>query len=370
MLLTLHNVGCLETEDIRLKDITVVHRNTRTGKSTISKVLYCIYDSLWNLRVRIGRDRTASILRAVDRVLIGTGYSTDRVFLEEKLQNIFLLVEKPEQAVQECIKNFLDTLDPMRGAVQINYDKAEEAVRDVCSISDAEVVRCMFRRSITEEFGHSMAKTDRGKQPVEVSLRSPNPLGSGQDQVFLYNSEHLDKDQFFSIYSKAVLIDNPFILDSLEGYAQGMYERGHNFKLAEMLTVKEESISVVEDIIHEASLETVMQKLNKVVKGNLVREHGEFVYKEHPHRPSLSPRNLSSGEKVFLILKTLLQNKSLTEHSLLILDSVDAFLTPKWQSVLAEIIVSLHKAYDVQVLLTTRNKRFAEKVKQAVTSSK
>lgn len=364
MILTLHNVGCLKTEDVRLKDVTVIHGNTRTGKSTISKVLYCIYDSLCNLRGRISKDKTASILRAVDRVLIGTGYSTDRMFLEEKLQNTFLLVEKPEQEIQDCIRDFLDTLDPMQGAVHIDYDKAEEAVKEVCSISDAEIVRCMFRRSIAEEFGHSLAMTDKGDQPVEIILRSPNPLGSGQDQMFIYNSEHPDQDQFFGMYSKAVLIDNPFVLDSLEGYLQGMYERGHNFKLAEMLTVQEES-TVIEDIISRASLEKVIQKLRKVVKGNLVREQGEFVYKEHPRKPSLSLRSLSSGEKILLILKTLIQNKTLPEHGLLILDSVDAFLTANWQSILAETVVRLQKTYDVKVLLTTRNKRFAEKVKQA-----
>ncbi len=72
----------------------------------------------------------------------------------------------------------------------------------------------------------------------------------------------------------------------------------------------------------------------------------------------LNVKNLSTGLKTFVILKTLLKNGSIEQNSTVILDEPEIHLHPEWQLLFVELIVLLQKEFGVHVLLNTHSPYF------------
>ena len=69
-------------------------------------------------------------------------------------------------------------------------------------------------------------------------------------------------------------------------------------------------------------------------------------------------RNLSTGLKTFVILKTLLLNGGIEYNGVVILDEPEIHLHPEWQLLFAELIVLLHREFGVHILLNTHSPYF------------
>ena len=57
MFLTLKNIGKIRKAEIELKGITVIAGENNTGKSTVGKALYCMFNSLYGLKNEIRQTR-------------------------------------------------------------------------------------------------------------------------------------------------------------------------------------------------------------------------------------------------------------------------------------------------------------------------
>lgn len=55
MKLHIENIGKLKSADVTLDGITVIAGKNNTGKSTVGKTLYCIFNSLYNIDEKIER---------------------------------------------------------------------------------------------------------------------------------------------------------------------------------------------------------------------------------------------------------------------------------------------------------------------------
>lgn len=89
-------------------------------------------------------------------------------------------------------------------------------------------------------------------------------------------------------------------------------------------------------------------------------ESREYLFQEQGADAPLNVGNLSAGLKSFIIIKLLLENHSLRERDVLILDEPEIHLHPEWQMKYAEIIVLLQKEFDLTVILTTHSSHFLE----------
>ena len=118
--------------------------------------------------------------------------------------------------------------------------------------------------------------------------------------------------------------------------------------------------SATREIIVERHLKKIYEKLNLVCQGIVTsnnRVMNEWIYRLGDSE-GIFLKNLSTGLKTFVILKALLQNGTLTYGSTLILDEPEIHLHPKWQLILAELIVLLNKEFQVHVLLNTHSPYF------------
>lgn len=69
MRLVVDNIGKVKHADIEIDGITVVAGENNTGKSTLGKTLWCVFNSFHNLETRIHEERKRRIERELGRVL-------------------------------------------------------------------------------------------------------------------------------------------------------------------------------------------------------------------------------------------------------------------------------------------------------------
>ena len=66
MKLELENVGKISLANIELNGITVIAGENNTGKSTIGKMLFCIFHAFYRIEEQIREERVKSISRALN----------------------------------------------------------------------------------------------------------------------------------------------------------------------------------------------------------------------------------------------------------------------------------------------------------------
>lgn len=103
-----------------------------------------------------------------------------------------------------------------------------------------------------------------------------------------------------------------------------------------------------------------MNLFNKIYDGELcaTEDNKSFVLRSKSLRQPLDIVNLSTGLKTFVILRTLIQNGSIKEGDIVVLDEPEIHLHPEWQLRFAELIVLLQKEFHLKILLNTHSPYF------------
>ena len=66
MKLELENVGKVNLANIELNGITVIAGENNTGKSTIGKMLYCVFHAFYKIEEQIKEERVKSVSRVLN----------------------------------------------------------------------------------------------------------------------------------------------------------------------------------------------------------------------------------------------------------------------------------------------------------------
>ena len=185
-------------------------------------------------------------------------------------------------------------------------------------------------------------------------------IGNKTISIIFSNNNCTELRQQVNILNEAVYLDNPFVLDSLNTILIRTDETERN-------TIKklQRKSDVVEDIVQleliEDKVQEVLQKINQISSGTLLMDESHsYYYKEREIGERLNINNLSTGLKSFVIIKTLLENGSLKQKDVLILDEPEIHLHPDWQLRYAEIIILLQKVFELTIILTTHSPHFVE----------
>ena len=187
--------------------------------------------------------------------------------------------------------------------------------------------------------------------------------GKKQTLIFLNNmcNEYISN---VGLTHKAIYIDNPFIIDELSGVRINT-RNVINESLIDLLTDSFEGNimdGVIESVRVKEKMGDIYKKLQEVVDGDIILNQSaeEFYLKKEGFTEPIALNNLSTGMKSFTIIKMLLENGSLKEKDVVILDEPEIHLHPQWQIVYAELIVLLQKYFDLSVVVTTHSPYFVD----------
>jgi predicted ATPase len=240
----------------------------------------------------------------------------------------------------------------------LEYEVLEEVIDDIyeiLSLEDSYILKTNLQKIIQLEFGrqvNSIYNQDDGKIKLIVKDRIMEAIFNSQ------NIKEIKNDKII-INTKAIYIDDPFVVDGVAGSFVRRGITNHKGDLKKLLVSKpKKNDNIVENAIIEKKLERINEKLNSIF-----REGTEFNFYDRKVRlnnsvEELDIRNLSTGLKTFVILKNLISNGVLESRGTIILDEPEIHLHPEWQLLFAEIIVLLQKELDLHILLATHSPYF------------
>ena len=362
MKLSIRNVGKLKEADVEINGITVIAGENNTGKSTIGKVLFSIFQSLYKLDDQIIREKRNTIKHNLELLYVhATGSFFNNVEFKEIIDEI--LIEGSKYDIEILKNKILEFIS--NNSEKTKNEIPEEPVKrifDLLKIPKKSFVLAILNRNFSNEFNNQITN-------IYTELVGNIKLKIQDKESFLSIENNIIKEiknEHF-LNTEIVYIDDPFILDDLtdELFVRNAikntdYNTIYNHKNYLKYKLIQKKGSLVDEIILNSKLEKFYLKLNELFEGDIILSNrGNYVYRRKNKGNEL---NLSAGLKSFAVLKMLFINNTLQENGTIILDEPEIHLHPEWQIKFAELIVLLQKEFKMHILLTTHSPYFLKAV--------
>ena len=342
MKISLNNISKVKKADIEIKGITVIAGENNTGKSTVGKALWSIFNSFYNIKKELKIEREETILKKIMKEI-----DIDRIkdinFIRKvsrKLSSLNLLDKKEiEKILLESFRAF-------------NIDNLVKDVYEILSLEDEYILKNHLENILLTEFNgqiNNLYNNEEGKIDLKIADKE---ISIKIDSQKIKSVENIEK---LNLSTEAVYIDDPYILDD----SRIIYSKKGNHKNdLKVLLSSKKNISLVDNALLSKKIEKIDEKLEEVFKEEMVFNFYDKKIKLKNSMEELEIKNLSTGLKTFVILKNLIDNGALEERGTIILDEPEIHLHPEWQLVFAEIIVMLQVELNLHILLATHSPYF------------
>ena len=356
MVLKLKNVGLIESASIELNGITVIAGNNNSGKSTVSKALYCIGSSYSDTANQLLLYRMEAIARR-------TSFEFAKLLFDDKekyVNDVALISEL--LATHHELKNiglpFMDRDDGENENPNAQVDKLSRYLSGILSMPDLELMTGILTRKLDNEFDSQVHNVHAMDYFSRISL------GFEQNEVSVeINENSISKvSDIIDVNNGVVYIDDINVIDisiRFHWRTRGFMPHGsHKQHLMNLLDEGSSDEALIDEIIASKKLSKVFELIKKVCPGKIISRGRSRKYSEGKHDEEISLVNVSMGIKAFAIIKTLLQKNWLKEGAIVILDEPEIHLHPEWQLVYAQMIVLLHKEFNISMLINSHSPYF------------
>lgn len=361
MKLELKNVGAFEAASIEIDGITVIAGENGSGKSTIGKALYAIFHGLSSFDDKIYGRRLKNICNLLSKMPYEYisdikklyGRSELKEFSKDIILNSKKYLDNKSILIDDLIR-YYEIADTDTGTVNSYMDEIAKSILESLNLTDNELLISLINESFNKEFNFEINnRYNESAANVNLYVRDKNI------DVKIVDDSVIDIINPIKLIKDVVYIDDPYVLDDLNISREGLFAfhtENHRGDLIKKLTNK--CIDDIEMIKINNKLKTIFNRLNGISLGQLVLTGSVYKYIDPSTNIDLDVRNIATGLKAFVIVKTLLLNGKLEEKGTIILDEPEIHLHPKWQIILAELIVLIHKVFNMHILLTTHSPYF------------
>ena len=367
MRIQLDNIAKINNANIEINGITVIAGANNTGKSTIGKALFSLFNGLFNIKHKINRDKISAVTRylrnAVGFIDIPGSTILSRAF-REPFENVNLYELSKDiinsnldsAALSEILKiKYFNVIQPDEAINEADLEILCSRINNIINISPIESTNLILKKYFYNEFNgqiNNVFNSESGSISLEIK-RNLIQLVIAGNEIYLKN------DLLFNITDEIVYIDDPFLLDELNlSSMHSSYRRvgfNHRTHLLQQLQSHSED-NVIEELINQGRLKGIYEEMNMICPGYLTSNHNSVEYTVDGF--GLNVKNLSAGLKTFTILKELIIKNVIKQNGTIILDEPEIHLHPAWQLVLAKLIVLLQIEFDLHILLTTHSPYF------------
>lgn len=361
MKIKLNNIGSFNETSIEINGITVVAGENATGKSTVGKALYSVFHSFSSYKKKINKIRHqnfGNILRDIVGIqnfltLNGRKQEQDN-FIDDLIINSEKYL-KNETDIFNVLYVFLnDNFEnvPSRTVIKEGSKKILESLK----ITDENILHSIIQDNLNREFNNEIVNKYNGNI-CSLNLK----IKDDEIKIVVVDNKVKEVENSFELVKDAVYIDDPYILDDLNQFSNHFFFdiiRGQNHRNDLVEKIKTNNVDDIERIKINNKIDHIFSNLNGINLGNLLIKNNIYKYNDPSKQIDLDVRNIATGLKSFIIIKTLLENGTLDEKGLIILDEPEIHLHPKWQMVLAELIVLIQKEFNMHILLNTHSPYF------------
>jgi len=371
MRLSIKNTGKILQADIEINGITVIAGENNTGKSTVGKILFCIFNSFYKIDQQIEKERKNSIERIITTSYFDATNRLTRKFdtdeIAEQIMHNRELYFEDKKRLKEDLRNLYIQADEnfekhLKDVFLVNVS---DKISQIFNVSDEEIFATEFRKKLQGEFNMQLNNVNQPNLPSQILLQ----IKDTEVKVTIKENENIEIKNNISLNTEVIYMDDPLALDNLRFSPMNMYSNNnyttHREHLRAKLLKRNDTSSVkdaIDEIIATKKLDALFEKLNSVCKGEIIRKGRPMLYKENDSESALDLMNISTGLKTFIILKTLLLNGSLEENGTIVLDEPEIHLHPEWQLVFAELIVLIQKEFSMHILLNTHSPYFLDAI--------
>lgn len=360
MKLSLKNIGKIETASVEINGITVIAGENNTGKSTVGRALFAVFNSFYNIQKQIESERVQNIENLIDMMYRNVTNRYTRRFdsgeIAQKIVAQIYLYKDDTEAVKDIIvKNILQYDENFEKHIDDNsIDEYIVRIKDGLNVADLDIFKSVLEKKLDAEFAGEVNNifTDKTGEIV-LSIKDTNIIVTIEDNAVKSVVGKID------LHTQTVYIDDPFVIDEVR-YTYGIDNSSldHRGYLREKLN-KENNANLIDEIIASNKLDNIYRKISTVISGDIVKnKRSGLGYQRKNTDKVLDVKNLSTGFKTFAILKTLLMNGTIEYNGTIILDEPEIHLHPEWQLLFAELIVLIQKEFGVHILLNTHSPYF------------
>ena len=363
MILKLKNIGKIETAKIELNGITVLAGENDTGKSTVGKVLFCIFNSFYKIDQQIDKERENIIKSILDNDYQSVpNIYTRKLYMDEVVSNILHNIDVYKDNIQllekDISESFMQNEDLKKHIDKLSFDKISKNIFEIISISDETIFNTVLSKRLDSEFNGQVNNIYSNDENgvIELNIKGTNV------EILIKNNKVLEISNNLSLNTEVIYMDDPFALDELyipRFLRQGIYTNHRDHLKSKLYSDSDVSVKgAIHEIRTSKKIDSIQSKINSISSGEMIRAKGYYGYKVNDSEAVLDIKNISTGLKTFVIIKTLLLNGSLEENGTIILDEPEIHLHPEWQLILAELIVLIQKEFGMHILLNTHSPYF------------
>ena len=370
MLLKIENLGMVDRANIEVNGITIIAGDNNTGKSTIGKALFAIFNALCNSEEKIKDLRKQELNKNIKRICMDYFDKEDlpiNLFemtrrLPRNLSN--LLTEHKNIDIEDKIQSIINhyQIEITEESLKDLQIKIKNSVDKIMNVSETDLQKEFLQRYFLEVFNEQINSLSNVNSIMDIVLT----IKDRDIKIKFSNDRCIKLEVPYKILHEAFYIDDPFIINSLNTKSLSIpFYRGRYFSVEQRHLIDSiekydrlKNENVFASLFAEKSLEEIYAILNDVVEGNIVCQDNNISLQSKKFNKPININNLSTGLKAFVILKILLERNILKEKDVLILDEPEIHLHPKWQMQYAQIIVLLQKFFDLSIIVTTHSADF------------
>ena len=173
MKLTINNIGKLKHAEVEINGITVIAGENDTGKSTVGKVLWSIFNGFYKIDEKIYNEKVSELKKIIDKLLKESGY--DRI--NDNSNNFFGIFDKTEENIaidllknnknysEEEIKSIINKYKENLKITDISNFVDE--INDTLIIPNKEIIKVIISRVMNKEF-HNQIKRVLSKEEKNI----------------------------------------------------------------------------------------------------------------------------------------------------------------------------------------------------------
>lgn len=390
--LEITDFGIINKANIGINKINVIGGVNSSGKSTASKLLYCLLKAnsidikdfiLASSLPRINKfinimshpdpsgitDFSEDIFNVNDDINdIKKGYNK-ALKMFNSIKNSYFIC--PEEIFEDCNKDNETYLKILFNKKENPYPSIVKALFKYESLINSKG-KIIFYNNLFKCL-ISYDETEKGNFLINrnFELISKNISFDDLDENFIYksNGEFDTINKVFYIDSISTF-DLDYYMTSKKNSGYLYYHKEHVEYLLKELRYKDDKSNLSEEIIEK--IKNITLKINDIVGGGMDRtsyliiddefiDNPEYFYYPNNSKESYNV-NISSGIQQISIIEILLSNYKLLPDSFLIIDEPEVNLHPEWQIKFAHILVLLAKELDINLYLNSHSPMFIEAI--------
>ena len=372
MRLEIQHFSKIKQASIKLDGITVIAGENNTGKSTVGKILSCMFNSMYKVDEKASqkkKEQIESLLRYNwqnswyhnlknddQRVTVNVPSRTSRKRYANAAELIMAADEERKiEIISELYDNLRNVIDgESRDAL---CHEVLEKVNSILNLKNEAVEQTL----IADTFGRYFYGQMNDLYEPESEAKAILLIQGKKIQVGIkQNSEYMIEREI-SVMHEAISIDSPAIMDYMNSweYSDGLSEQDLHLLQKLSANIPDNAIG---KLMAEEKISDILKMLSEVTIGKVIKnEDGDFfLADEEMHYFEIG--NLSMGIKAFTIIRTLLEKGEIHEKDVMVLDEPEIHLHPEWQLIYAELIVLLEKYLHLTILITTHSPYFLEAI--------